>query len=536
MKTIIYKIAVFAIILSRFNSASAQAFLNGDFENNTAVIGTDQINLSNANFNANMPSTFAFGTYGDMDIINTTTYSGGPQKGNWFVAFTGGGTDIISMELTSELIKGKQYTISFWDKAGSGFIAQPFQIGVSDAKDAFGTIVYTCSELPKSGEWTKRTFTFTTPLSGKYITVQLAGAANIGDWAQADNFSFGNNENSLAIGNISEGPYCACSLMQVPFTGTGSFSNENQFTAQLSDKNGDFKNAVTIGTLTGSINAGIITCDIPCDAVTSSKYRIRVVSSEPALTANDNGNNITINAVTNQTLIFKVLPSNVIKEGQLVTFRPSIDNKSSVISWQWKVNGTSVSNTETFSSTSLGDGDVVNLTVLVENSCSGKQTIVSQDIVMNVLQNLYPSVSIEDISSSGPGTGKQMTFKANPENEGRNPVYQWMVNGNKAGTNFSVFSSKTLKDGDKVSLTMITEGDGMGFSKTNSNIIEVSLPAKDLKQDLSKEKDKKEVKNYASGVMRHKAKIWGKKGKRFVKVGGITLRKLKKAGSVCYKD
>ena len=104
MKTIIYKIAVFTFILIRFNSASAQSFLNGDFENNTAAVGTDQINLSNANFNTMMPNTFAFGTYGDMDIINTTTYTGGPQKGSWFVAFTGGGTDIISMELTSLIV------------------------------------------------------------------------------------------------------------------------------------------------------------------------------------------------------------------------------------------------------------------------------------------------------------------------------------------------------------------------------------------------------------------------------------------------
>jgi hypothetical protein len=536
MKTLTIKTAMITALFLQALTLSGQTFLNGDFENNTAGMAYDQINLSNAVFNTMMPNTFAFGSYGDMDIISSATYTGGPQKGSWFVAFTGGGTDAISMELSSNLIQGKRYTITFWDKCGAGFVTQPFQIGVSDARDAFGTAVYTCDAMPVVGVWTKRTFSFEAPLSGKYITVQLSGGANIGDWAQADNFSFGNNENSITTGNISEGPWCACGNIQLPFTATGSFGNGNTFTAQLSDKNGNFRNYTEIGSLQTSINSGLIACTLPCETETSGKYRIRVISSEPYVTGSDNGNDITINETVTPTISIKVLPSNVIKQNQLATFRSDLENGGHVISWQWKVNGLLTENTASFSSTTLQDGDVVSLTVETDNPCSGNQSIISQDIEMTVTVLLLPSVRIEDISSFGSGKGKLMTFEADPVNEGDNPEYQWMVNGVKTGSNAAIFSSKTLTDKDKVTLLMTSSAEGYTGRKVISNTIEVSLPEPEIKERLVKEQPKKVLKSQASGVLRHKSTIWKKNGRKFVKVRGIALHKMKKNSPVCYKD
>jgi hypothetical protein len=536
MKTIIIKTALLSLLFLQGFGACGQSFLNGDFENNTAGIGTDQINLSNAAFNTMMPANFAFGSYGDMDIINTATYDGAAQKGSWFVAFTGGGTDAISMELTSDLIQGKRYTITFWDKCGAGFVTQPFQIGVSEAKDAFGTTVYTCDAMPVVGVWTKRTFSFVSPLSAKYITVQLAGANNINDWAQADNFSFGEFENSITTGIIPEGPYCACSNIMVTFTATGSFGSGNTFIAQLSDKNGNFRSFTEIGSLQTSVTSGVISCTLPCETETSDKYRIRVVGSEPNIIGSDNGSNFTINSKIIPSLSIKALPSNVIKQEQLVTFRPNLEHSGRVISWQWKVNGIVMGYEVTFSSSLLQDGDIVNLTVEMESSCSGLQTLVSNDIEMLVTEPILPRVSIIDISRSERGKGKLMTFEADPVNGGDHPVYQWMVNGAKAGTNSSVFSSKRLKDKDKVSLLMISNADGYQGKKVISNTIEVSFPEAISKEKLVKEQPKKDLKNHASGVLRHKSTIWKKNGRRFVKVRGIALRNMRKNSPVCYKD
>src|SRR5690242_12780899 len=80
--------------------ASSQSFLNGSFESNS--VSGDQINMTNAAFNAAMANTFAFGSYGDMDIITSSTW-GPPQSGSWYVALTGGGTDIITLKASAPL-------------------------------------------------------------------------------------------------------------------------------------------------------------------------------------------------------------------------------------------------------------------------------------------------------------------------------------------------------------------------------------------------------------------------------------------------
>lgn len=171
--------------------ASAQCFVNGDFENHRAT--SDQINLSNTAFNAMMTGVTAFGSYGDVDIIQSSTYGGaGAQSKNWYIALTGGGTDIVAIELSKPLTQGKKYTISFYDRAAAGYKAYPLQIGLSTANNSFGTVVHNIIESAVSNVWTRREFSFIAPTAGKYLTVQMPIGA-IGDWVNIDNFKFGNS-------------------------------------------------------------------------------------------------------------------------------------------------------------------------------------------------------------------------------------------------------------------------------------------------------------------------------------------------------
>ena len=89
MKLRILFILFFTICFS-LSPTFSQAFLNGDFEINSCPGGEDQINLANAGYNGYMSNSFAFGTYGDMDILTTPTYWL-PQSGSLYIAFTGGG-------------------------------------------------------------------------------------------------------------------------------------------------------------------------------------------------------------------------------------------------------------------------------------------------------------------------------------------------------------------------------------------------------------------------------------------------------------
>jgi hypothetical protein len=100
---------------------------------------------------------------------------------------------------------------------------------------------------------------------------------------------------TITTGGVSS-PVCAGATISVTYTITGSFTAGNVFTAQLSSSDGLFTSPVTIGTLT-STAAGTITTTIPSSTAQGLAYRIRVVSSTPAITGTSNPTNITVNVL-----------------------------------------------------------------------------------------------------------------------------------------------------------------------------------------------------------------------------------------------
>jgi hypothetical protein len=103
--------------------------------------------------------------------------------------------------------------------------------------------------------------------------------------------------NSIATGMISPLSYFQNATINIPYTVTGSYYAGNIFTAQLSDATGNFLAPTIIGTLTSG-TSGTINGLIPIGSPAGTAYRIRVISSAPAVTGNDNGQNITINTLT----------------------------------------------------------------------------------------------------------------------------------------------------------------------------------------------------------------------------------------------
>ena len=175
-----------------FQSLFSQKIINGNFENNSA--NGDQINLSNVDLNSKLPGVTAFGSYGDVDIITSGTYGGGgAQDKSWYIALTGGGTDIVALSLSSPLIKGKIYTLTFYDRKDAAHQTSPIVIGISNSNNSVGTIVYSCPEEPVLRTWTKRTCTFKAENNEQFITVQMQ-SGGISDWANIDNFFLGDGK------------------------------------------------------------------------------------------------------------------------------------------------------------------------------------------------------------------------------------------------------------------------------------------------------------------------------------------------------
>ena len=102
---------------------------------------------------------------------------------------------------------------------------------------------------------------------------------------------------TITTGTIDGSPFCVTASVGaevlVPFTSSGTFTG-NIYTAELSDASGSFSSPVTIGTLPSNLNSGTISASIPARTVTGSSYRIRVVSSNPAVTGSDNGTNLRV--------------------------------------------------------------------------------------------------------------------------------------------------------------------------------------------------------------------------------------------------
>lgn len=188
---------VVLILVTISNVGFGQTVLNGNFEITTATY--DMINMSNEECNGKVRDVHSFGSYGDVDIIKSSTYGGGgAQDGTWYLAITGGGTDIVALTLSQPLIQGKKYTFSFFDRKDASYPASPIQIGLSDVNNVFGEVIYTATESASLNKWTERTFSFVAPNNGKYITVQMT-QGGIQEWVNIDNFSFKNPKCDPAI-------------------------------------------------------------------------------------------------------------------------------------------------------------------------------------------------------------------------------------------------------------------------------------------------------------------------------------------------
>jgi hypothetical protein len=90
---------------------------------------------------------------------------------------------------------------------------------------------------------------------------------------------------------LTVGSFCQGSTLSVPYTANGSFVAGNVFTAQLSDATGGFSIPVAIGSIAAT-TSGNIACAIPAGTLPGTGYRIRVVSSAPAVIGSDNGTDL----------------------------------------------------------------------------------------------------------------------------------------------------------------------------------------------------------------------------------------------------
>ncbi|MCX6153122.1 MAG: YCF48-related protein [Candidatus Kapabacteria bacterium] len=116
--------------------------------------------------------------------------------------------------------------------------------------------------------------------------------------------------------NVFSGTYCSGTTINISFIVSGAyFNNGNKFIAQLSDQNGSFTNPRNLDSIYGTSSSSINVV-IPYNIQSGSRYRIRVISSLPAINGSDNGQDLSI--FTNITS--SISGSQTVCENQIITY------------------------------------------------------------------------------------------------------------------------------------------------------------------------------------------------------------------------
>jgi len=171
-----------------------------------------------------------------------------------------------------------------------------------------------------------------------------------------------------AISSITTPPYCSGTNINVSYSkmGDGAFGADNIFTAQLSDSNRSFANALTIGSVQ-SIAGGTINATIPSTTPTGSKYRLRVISSSPSsIISSDNGADIIIQHGIPVAAITANGPTTICWGNLLTISAPN----TAGYSYQWLLNETLIQDATNSFVTAYGDTTKnYNYQCIVTNAC-----------------------------------------------------------------------------------------------------------------------------------------------------------------------
>ncbi|MCB0769699.1 MAG: choice-of-anchor J domain-containing protein [Flavobacteriales bacterium] len=98
---------------------------------------------------------------------------------------------------------------------------------------------------------------------------------------------------TVSTGAMPNTAYCEGASFALPYTAEGQFGAGNTFSVELSDASGDFSAPLTIGSVVSG-TSGSITCMLPMGFEAGSGYRVRVVSSTPAVIGDPNALDIAI--------------------------------------------------------------------------------------------------------------------------------------------------------------------------------------------------------------------------------------------------
>lgn len=135
-----------------------------------------------------------------------------------------------------------------------------------------------------------------------------------------------------------------------------------------------------------------------------------------------------------------------------ITFNSLPSNASNNLSYQWYVNAQAISGSTqtTYTSSQLKDKDVVSVRMTDNDKCQQPYIDPSNDVEMNVLPYLAPTVSITVSPQGAIPQDSLATFTATTIDAGT-PTYQWKRNGQDVqGATGQIWAARTLNNNDVI--------------------------------------------------------------------------------------
>ncbi len=199
----------------------------------------------------------------------------------------------------------------------------------------------------------------------------------------------------------------------------------------------------------------------PCIALTGGQHEDYTVIIEP-------------NAVTPTATISSNVGTTICNN-QSVTLTANVTNANVSSLYLWYKNGNYVASGTTYTINNIVSNDQISFKVTYPGSCALLDTVTSNILLFNVVNNVTPNISILAAPGNTVCDGQLVTFQALVGNQGSAPTYQWKVNGNNVGTNSSTYASSSLQNGDVVTCVMTSSLACVNTPTATSNAITMNI-------------------------------------------------------------
>ena len=298
-------------------------------------------------------------------------------------------------------------SFSFWWICGGGSATHGEVYYSTDGGSSWTMITTPISQYKLQTSWTQQTISL--PAFAGQPTLRFGFRFVNGTSSSALDPGFSIDDivisgmSLLETGTVSAGPHCPGDTLSVPYTANTTFNPGNVFSAELSSASGSFSSPTVIGSVSATgPGSGVIACTIPPGTAAGTGYRIRVISSGPAIQSLDNGMDITINLGPDASTM--TATADTICEGDSVNIS-LMGTVAGTEAWGISTDGVSYSSIST-PATPFNSGALIQDTwyrMIASNSC-GNDTTETKVTVL--------SAPVADFVYSIGGTGLDITFSS----------------------------------------------------------------------------------------------------------------------------